>query len=322
MLSSRAGRLVDLATVTHLQEELFTILGRSDRAIEVCLDYLRCIGVQWLAHPTQEEVQQEYERLRRLIGARSIEELVDLPPMTDPKWRATMDVLTAVVSSALFTDKNLLCLVICRMANLSLEHGNCDGSCFAYVWLGMILGPDFGDYRAGFRFGKLGLDLVEHRGLRRYEARVYLIFGHRVIPWTQPIRNGRSLVRRAFDVANKLGDLTFAAYSCDNRITNLLASGDPLGEVELEAKAGLDFARQARFGLVIDRITTQLRLIRALRGLTPSSAPSTIPSSTRSDSRSICRKSRTWRSPPAGTGSASCRPDSSRVPTLPPWRPR
>ena len=269
MLSSRAGRLVDLATVTHLQEELFTILGRSDRAIEVCLDYLRCIGVQWLAHPTQEEVQQEYERLRRLIGARSIEELVDLPPMTDPKWRATMDVLTAVVSSALFTDKNLLCLVICRMANLSLEHGNCDGSCFAYVWLGMILGPDFGDYRAGFRFGKLGLDLVEHRGLRRYEARVYLIFGHRVIPWTQPIRNGRSLVRRAFDVANKLGDLTFAAYSCDNLITNLLASGDPLGEVELEAKAGLDFARQARFGLVIDRITTQLRLIRALRGLTP-----------------------------------------------------
>ena len=269
MLSSRAGRLVDLATVTHLQEELFTTLGRSDRAIEVCLDYLRDIGVQWLAHPTQEEVQQEYERLRRLIGPRSIEELVDLPPMTDPKWRATMDVLTAVVSSALFTDKNLLCLVICRMANLSLEHGNCDGSCFAYVWLGMILGPHFGDYRAGFCFGKLGLDLVEQRGLRRYEARVYLIFGHRVIPWTQPIRNGRSLVRRAFDVANKLGDLTFAAYSCDNRITNLLASGDPLAEVALEAEAGLDFARHSRFGLVIDRITTQLRLIRTLRGLTP-----------------------------------------------------
>jgi len=269
MLSSRTGRLVDLATVTHLQEELFTTLGRSDRAIEVCLGYLRHIGVHWLAHPTQEEVRQEYGRLRRLIGARSIEELVDLPPMTDPKWRATMDVLTAVVSPALFTDKNLLCLVICRMANLSLEHGNCDGSCFAYVWLGMILGPDFGDYRAGFRFGKLGLDLVERRGLRRYEARVYLIFGHRVIPWTQPIRNGRSLVRRAFDVANKLGDLTFAAYSCDNRITNLLASGDPLAEVELEAEAGLDFARHARFGLVIDRITTQLRLIQALRGLTP-----------------------------------------------------
>ena len=268
VLSDRTDRLVDLATVTHLQEELFTTLGRNDRAIEVCLDYLRHIGVQWLAHPAQEEVQQEYERLQRLIGSRSIEEFIDLPLMTDSKWRATMDVLSAVVSSALFTDKNLHSLVICRMANLSLEHGNCDGSCFAYVRLGMILGPDFGDYRAGFRFGKLGLDLVEQRGLRRYEARVYLIFGHRVIPWTQPIRNGRSLVRRAFDVANRIGDLTFAAYSCDNRITNLLVSGDPLAEVEREAEAGLDFARHSRFGLIIDRITTQLRLIRALRGLT------------------------------------------------------
>ncbi len=268
-LSSRAGRLVDFAAVTHLREELFTTLGRSDRAIEVCLDYLRHVGIEWSTHPMKEEVQQEYERLRRQIGRRSIDELVDLPPMTDPEWRATMDVLTAVVSPALFTDENLLCLVICRMANLSLEHGNSDGSCFAYVWFGMLLGPHFGDYRAGFRFGKLGLDLVKQRGLRRFEARVYLDFGHRVIPWTQPIRTGRSLVRRAFDAANKLGDLTFAAYSCDNLITNLLASGDPLGDVQREAEAGLDFARQARFGLVIDRITTQLRLIRTLRGLTP-----------------------------------------------------
>jgi PAS domain S-box-containing protein len=269
MLSSRAGRLVDLAAVTHLREELFTTLGQSDRAIEVCLDYLRHVGVEWSAHPTKKEVRQEYERLSRQIGSRSIEDLVDLPLMTDPEWRATMDVLTAVVSPALFTDENLLCLVICRMANLSLEHGNSDGSCFAYVWLGMILGPHFGDYRAGFRFGKLGLDLVEQRGLRRFEARVYLIFGHRVIPWTQPIRTGRPLVRRAFEAANKLGDLTFAAYSRDNLITNLLATSDPLGDVQREAEAGLDFARQARFGLVIDRITTQIRLIRTLRGLTP-----------------------------------------------------
>jgi PAS domain S-box-containing protein len=269
MLPSRAGRLVDFAAVTHLREELFTTLGRSDRAIEVCLDYLQHVGVEWSTHPMKEEVRQEYERLWRQIGPRSIEELVDLPLMTDPEWRATMDVLTAVVSPALFTDENLLFLVICRMANLSLEHGNSDGSCIAYVWLGMLLGPHFGDYQAGFRFGKLGLDLVKQHGLRRFEARVYLDFGHRVIPWTQPIRTGRGLVRRAFDAANKLGDLTFAAYSRDNLITNLLASGDPLSDVQCEAEAGLDFARQARFGLVIDRITTQLRLIRTLRGLTP-----------------------------------------------------
>ena len=42
-----------------------------------------------------------------------------------------------------------LALVVCRMVNLSLEHGNTDASCQAFVWLGMIAGPLFGNYKAG-----------------------------------------------------------------------------------------------------------------------------------------------------------------------------
>ncbi|RFU46655.1 AAA family ATPase [Paraburkholderia sp. DHOC27] len=269
ILSTHARRLVDLAAVAQLREELYTTLGRSDRAIEVCLDYLQRVGVHWSANPTTEEVNQEYAQLWQQLSHRAIQDLIDLPLMTDPEWRATMDVLTAVVSPALFTNANLLCLVVCRMANLSLQYGNCDGSCFAYAWLGMILGAYFRDYQNAFRFGKLGLDLVEQRGLRRFEARVYLIFGHRVLPWTQPIHTGRPLVLRAFAAANQLGDLTFAAYSRDNLITNLLASGEPLADVQREAEAGLEFARQAHFGLVTDRLTSQIRLIKTLRGLTP-----------------------------------------------------
>jgi predicted ATPase len=54
MLSGRAGRLVDLAAVTQLREDLFMAFGRSDRAVEACLDYLRHTGVQWSAHPAKE----------------------------------------------------------------------------------------------------------------------------------------------------------------------------------------------------------------------------------------------------------------------------
>ena len=212
---------------------------------------------------------EEYERIWRKLGSRSIEKLVDLPLMNDPGTRGTLDVLTEVVTPALFTDENLLSLVICRMANLSLEHGNSDGSCFAYVWLGMILGPHFGDYPAGFRFGRLGYDLVEKRGLHRYQARAYMSFGNLVIPWTRHIHTGRDLVRRAFDAAYKIGDLTFAAYSCNNLNTNILATGDPLDDAQREAENGFDFAQKARFGFVVDIITAQLGLIRTLRGLTP-----------------------------------------------------
>jgi PAS domain S-box-containing protein len=268
-LSARTTNTVERATVARLRVELYVALDRSDRAVAVGLEFLRPLGIEWSPHPTAEEARREYQRIWSTLGDRPIEDVVASPPMTDPGWRATMDVLTAVVSPALFTDENLVCLVICRMANLSLEHGISDAGCFAYVWLGNLIGPHFGAYREGFRFGKLGLDLTEQRGLRRFEARVYLVFGGRVIPWTQPIRAGQSLLRRAFDSANKLGDLTFAGYSCDNLIAHLLATGDGLGDVQREAETGLEFAQKARFGLVVDIIKTQLQLIRTLRGLTP-----------------------------------------------------
>ena len=112
----------------------------------------------------------------------------------------------------------------------------------------MIAGPHFGNYKAGFRFGRLGYELVEKRGLKRFQARTYLWFGNFVMPWTKHVRAGRDLMRRAFEAANKVGDLTFAAYSCDNLNTNLLAAGDPLVEVQREAENGLEFAQKARFG--------------------------------------------------------------------------
>ena len=81
-------------------------------------------------------------------------------------------------------------------------------------------------------------------------------------------RQRRELQRRCFDAANRIGDLTYAAYSCNVLNTNLLAAGDPLAEVQREAETGLEFATNIRFGLVIDYITAQLGLIRTLRGLT------------------------------------------------------
>jgi PAS domain S-box-containing protein len=269
-LSTRAANTVDRATVACLRVDLYTALDQSSRAIAVGLDYLRHLGIEWSPHPTNEEARREYARIWSQLGERTIESLIDLPLMSDPASLATLDVLTKIGAPAVYTDANLLALVACRAVNLSLERGNCDASCSAYVWLSMVAGPRFGDYRATvYRFGQLGYDLVGGRGLTRFQARTYMEYGYGVVPWTKHVRAGRDPVRRAFEAANKIGDLTYAAYCGDQLNTSLLAAGDPLADTEREAEQGLAFARKMRFGLVIDAITTQLGLIRTLRGLTP-----------------------------------------------------
>jgi hypothetical protein len=119
---------------------LYTTLDQTDSAVEVGLDYLRRVDGQWSKQATEEDIRQEYDRLWQRLEAGSIDALLDLPAMSDPDRRATMDVLTALLSPAQFTDLNLYRLVIVRMAAHSLEHGNSDGAPLAYVRLGSIRG--------------------------------------------------------------------------------------------------------------------------------------------------------------------------------------
>ena len=269
-LWDRARSLADRTAVTCLRINLFVTLDQCDRSVKVGLEYLHSLGIDWAPHPTRDQMRKEFQRIWQQLGSRSINELIELPLLTDPGLHAKMDVLTALLPPALFTDENLFCLIVAHMANVSLEHGNSDGSCLAYVWLGLLLGPHFDEYPAAFAFGQLGIDLVEKRGLDRFRARVYLDFSHVVNPWMKRAQFGPALARRAFDAANEIGDLTFAAYSGCNLVSALLATGDPLAEVQQEAETRLEFARMARFSLISDIITGQLRLILALRGLTPS----------------------------------------------------
>ncbi|HEX3991890.1 MAG TPA: AAA family ATPase, partial [Acetobacteraceae bacterium] len=268
-LSHRTTTTVEQAIVACLHIDVCTTLDQSGRAVAVCLDYLRHVGIEWSPHPTEEDVRCEYERIWSLLGSSTIEDLIDLPLMDDPASLATVDVLGKLVPPASHTDANLVCLASCKAASLSLERGNCDASCVAYVMLARVAGPLFGDYRAGFRFGQLGYELVERRGLKRFEAGTYLNFAIYVLRWTKHVRASRDLMRHAFDAANRIGDLTYGAYTCENLNSDLLFAGENLREVQAEAERGLAFAEKARFGLVIDFIATQLALIRMLRGLTP-----------------------------------------------------
>ncbi|MGY8663377.1 AAA family ATPase [Bradyrhizobium sp. UFLA05-109] len=267
MLSIRAASAMERAIVACLRIDVHTTLDRNSDAVAVGLEYFRHLGIEWSAHPTQEEARSEYDRMQSQLGERAIEDLIELPLVSDPASLATFDLLLRLGLPARVTDVNLYSLTACRGVNLSLERGNCDASCAFYSRLGVIAGPCFGDYQAGYRFARLGYELTERRGLRRFEAKTYQLFGD-VLPWTKHVKTGRDLLRRAVVSSNQSGDLTNAVVSCSHLITNMLAAGDPLIEVEREAERSLAFAQKAGFGFIADVIATQLALVRMLRGLT------------------------------------------------------
>jgi len=158
--------------VTRLRLDLYTTLHRSDRAVEICLDYLRSVDINWSPHPTSNEVCSNTNGCGENSGPVRIEDLADLPPIEDPVCRATLDVLTSLQAPARFTDQNLPRLLAGRMANLSLDHGNSVQSSLGYVWVGQLL-TRFGEFEAGYALRQArpqsgGLNAV----LDRFKARV------------------------------------------------------------------------------------------------------------------------------------------------------
>jgi PAS domain S-box-containing protein len=269
MLADRAADLSDLAAITCLRAPLYTTLSQVDQAVAVCLEYLRRAGIDWPAHPEEALVGREIENFHRLLGARRIGELIHLPPMSDPGALAVLDVLSALITPAFFSDLNLLALVGVRISSFSIEHGNGDASCYGYVVCGEIFGSGMGKYPEGYQFGKLACELVDKMDVQTFRAMVYIAFGGQVSLWTQHVCVGRKWLEQVFDAAREVGNIEYASYSWIQLLTNSLALGMPLAHVQREAEEGIDYTQKAHFPLVRLSLMGQYRFILAMRGMTP-----------------------------------------------------
>ncbi|WP_426231990.1 AAA family ATPase [Pararhizobium sp. DWP3-4] len=265
-LARHARTRIDRGAVVGLRSSLYLTLGDQAKAVDVALEYLRDFGIEWTAHPSDSEVRAAVDDLYRLLQGRPIEQLVELPKMSDPEWLAAMEVLAYTILPAILTDANLEDIIYTQMVSLSLRHGNCDASCYAYVSVIIPLGIRFGDYASGGRFGQLGLELVETEGMARFKARVYSCYGCFVVPWTQHMALSERFSRNAIKLGEATADLVFSVAAAQALVSQMLISGTELSSVENEAQNFWEDAKRTGFLLAADAAVGQLLFIEDLRG--------------------------------------------------------
>ncbi len=267
-LSLRAGTTEERVAIASLQIDLYQAMDRNGDAVSVGLEALQHLGIKIPEHPTDADARQAYDRIWTGLGSRAIEDLVDLPLASSPDALAALDLLIRVgVPGHHFRSIHLLAVVVCTAVRLGLERGHSDASCIAYAQMGFLAGPVFGQFDAGYRFGRLGCDLAERPGLQRFQGRVFEAFGF-IMGWTQHVRKGRPFLLRAFELASQSGEVSYAGYACAQINTNYLLVGDPLADAQEQAENGLAFARRVGLGTAEGWIVGQLGLIRSLGGLT------------------------------------------------------
>ncbi|MDB5578449.1 MAG: multi-sensor signal transduction multi-kinase, partial [Bradyrhizobium sp.] len=266
-LLQHAASKVDRAAVYHQKILLHTVKSENAQAVDTALACLRVFGIDLAAHPTPEQVQAEQETVWQILDGRPIESLIELPLMTDPELQAAMQVLSTLIAPAYFTDPNLFRLLLCRMVNVSIQHGMCGASTHGCAHLGIILGPVFHRYSDGYLFGKLACDLVDKHGFVVYRGKAHYAMGTTAF-WTQPMTTAIDFTRSSFHAAIETGDLTAACYDMFHICSLLFLRNDPLDAVWRESEMALDFAREASFGDIVDIIRSQQRFIATMQGRT------------------------------------------------------
>jgi len=243
--------------------------GAIFKAGEVALKSLHEMQIDLPIRPSRERVQHDHDELFALLGERSVESLLELPPMTDPGVLEAMRGLEILLPTSFYTSADFMALHICRMVRLSLQYGNAPSSIHGYVVFGWVLAGYFREIPMGHRFGELGHALMQRLGETRYEPLVQLQ-RRNIGEWSRPIDEPIALARAGFDVAVARGDLGFACYLGQHLSSAMFSSGAALAEVADETQRRLDFVRQIQFSDIVDCLSALQQTVRLLQGETAS----------------------------------------------------
>jgi predicted ATPase/signal transduction histidine kinase/tRNA A-37 threonylcarbamoyl transferase component Bud32 len=195
--------------------KLKAYLGRqkSSEAIQIGLETLSFLGIVLPEKPTQFNLEGRLEETKAIWVNRNIDDLINLPEMTDATKLAIMPLLFLILTlGSIGLPELYYPLLLLELVNLSFKFGNTSCSTVAYASYGFLLCA-VGDIDAGYQFGKLALRLFERFDNRQFKAQTIHVFNTFVRPWKEHIKKTLNPLLKAHRFGIENGDLNYACFA-------------------------------------------------------------------------------------------------------------
>ncbi|AKG24625.1 trifunctional serine/threonine-protein kinase/ATP-binding protein/sensor histidine kinase [Calothrix sp. 336/3] len=189
LVLKQANSLLDCIKVYETRIMALRSQGEFLQVVEIGLQVLKQLGVEFPPHPTPADIGAAYERSRQSWQGREPLSLLELPTMEDPQMLAAMQILTKLVPSAYIASPFLVPLLIFKQVELSIQYGNSQISIFSYADYSLILCGIMGDISTGYKFGQLSLTLLEKLQITSFKSRAYLVVSTFTRHWQEPLHD-------------------------------------------------------------------------------------------------------------------------------------
>ncbi|WP_366839357.1 serine/threonine-protein kinase PknK [Nostoc sp. LPT] len=215
-------------------------------ALQLARKILKHLGVHLPEQPTPADIEQALRHTQTLLNNKSIESLLELPQMTAPEKKAAMVILSSIISAAYQAAPDLLPLVIFAEFNLSVEYGNAPESTHGYVMYGLTLVAILGDIDAGYRFGQLGVNLLQRIHAPKLNAKTIFAFNCFLRHWQEPAKYTLEGYLQAYSTGLETGDIEYVALSLMCYCYTAYWSGQELSALRQTIEAHRQVIQQLR----------------------------------------------------------------------------
>ncbi|MEG3979094.1 serine/threonine protein kinase, partial [Microcoleus sp. herbarium8] len=251
--------------VYQLKIQSYNAQNRLVEALNTGLEVLKLLGISFPQNPNALNIVAGLMKTKLSLGLKRIEDLANLPEMTDPNQQAAMRILSGIISTAVQAKPRLVPLLAFRMVKLCIKHGNSPYASIAYIYYAVVM-CKLGDISLAYQFGQLAIRLLDKFPSRSIKSRVYPTFGSFIHHWKASVKSGLGELKEGFKNGMETGDLEFAGYSIGDYCFKKMSIGEPLDLVEQETGKYMKLMQQSQLEMAVQYLSIGRQTALNLRG--------------------------------------------------------
>ncbi len=229
-----AQTILDKVKIYEIQIKSLTAQCHMLEAIAVGRDVLKQLGIELPTEPDEAFIGKGLQALAKQLQGRQIEELADLPVMSDRQTQAAMQLLPILFSPIIAGMPGLLPILGFTMVSLSLQFGNAPASTIGYVTHGMVMCAFLRETKQGYNFGKLAINLLDRSNIPEVKSQVIGMFGAFIQHHQELLSATVATLKAGYVAGIETGDFLSAGYSSSSYIYATFFCGQELSSVESE----------------------------------------------------------------------------------------
>lgn len=266
LILKEAKTVLEQVKVYKIQIQSYIAQNKMPEALEIGVKVLKILGVRFPSEPRLHNLLAALIETKLTLVGKKIGNLAYLPRLTNHYKLAAMQILMLIASAASMVDSLHFPLAALAMVRLSIKYGNSDITAFGYSLYGAMLCDKFGDIEQGYKFGELGISVLNKMNTNSLKCKVFLMINATIRHFKQHIRYTFSPLIEGMQSGLETGDIQFAGSNAWNLSQNIFLSGNNLELVEKRAVQYVELMQSLKLESVALSISTIRQTILNFQG--------------------------------------------------------